>query len=302
MRADLHFHSKYSDGSFWPDELVKMAKESNLEMIALTDHDTFEGVDEFISACSENHIKGVPAIEIDFADNTFGFKSELLGYFPDGSYVNTQLYLSGFQDLRMKTAELSLNKAKKLYDRHDLDIGELIGNKIGKNQPKSKYNRISLTKVDVFNYFNDKNIPHGFKDYDDFKNSFFRDPNFLELLKKPDFLKCIEVINKDGGYAVLAHPANQFNKETEQINKNKTEYLQKLKAARMNGLWGMEMHSYESEEEAGILNEAFIQFAKDSLLEITYGSDFHGENHGSTRRLGRVYGDFQGFKRLAKMQ
>lgn len=58
MKADLHFHSKYSDGLYWPDELVKMASKIGLEMIALTDHDTFEGVEDFLKSTNENNIIG----------------------------------------------------------------------------------------------------------------------------------------------------------------------------------------------------------------------------------------------------
>ena len=47
MRADLHFHSKYSDGSLWPNELAEMAKNKGLEIVALTDHNTFDGVNDF---------------------------------------------------------------------------------------------------------------------------------------------------------------------------------------------------------------------------------------------------------------
>lgn len=154
MKADLHFHSKYSDGLYWPDELVKKAKKIGLEMIALTDHDTFEGVDDFIKSTRENNIVGIPAIEIDFIDSLYGFKSELLGYFPNGNYENTKNYILYFQNLRRKIVELSLQKAKNIYNFPDLDIIELIENKIGKTSQSSIYKKISLTKPDIFKYFN----------------------------------------------------------------------------------------------------------------------------------------------------
>ncbi|MBN2695615.1 PHP domain-containing protein, partial [bacterium] len=114
MKADLHFHSKFSDGAFWPKELVKMAYQQGLNIIALTDHDTFEGVNDFIKATTEYNILGIPAIEIDFIDKVFGFESELLGYFPNGNFKNTLEYISYFQSLRIKIVEYALKKVEKI--------------------------------------------------------------------------------------------------------------------------------------------------------------------------------------------
>ncbi|MBV5314667.1 MAG: PHP domain-containing protein [Prolixibacteraceae bacterium] len=297
MRADLHFHSKYSDGFFWPDELVNMAYKKGIEIVALTDHDTFEGVSDFIKATTERNIIGIPAIEIDFIDNTFGFKSELLGYFPEGDFEKTFEYISQFQILRRKIVDLSLQKAEAEFNFHDLDIVELIESKIGNNYPKFLHDKISLTKPDVFNYFVNKKVPHKFLNYQDFKNNFFNDKEFVELSFKPEFLNCIELINKDGGFAVLAHPAYQFKKDTDKILTEYNQYKEKLKKAKKMGLWGIEMHSYESIEEADSLNAIFHKMAIECDLNITFGSDFHGENSRNSRQLGCVNGNFQGFKR-----
>ena len=48
--ADLHMHSTSSDGQYSPGDLVKMGKEKGLEILALTDHDTFSGAQEAIAA------------------------------------------------------------------------------------------------------------------------------------------------------------------------------------------------------------------------------------------------------------
>jgi len=130
-----------------------------------------------------------------------------------------------------------------------------------------------------------------------FKNEYFRDKEFNELSAKPDFSKCIELINKDCGYAVLAHPAYQFKKDISEIFKHENEYKAKLILAKQIGLWGIEMHSYESIDEADALNKIFHSFAIDCGLNITYGSDFHGENDRNTRRLGCLNKNFDGFKR-----
>ena len=48
MRADLHTHSAASDGQYAPAELVRLAKERGLEILALTDHDSVNGTDEAV--------------------------------------------------------------------------------------------------------------------------------------------------------------------------------------------------------------------------------------------------------------
>ena len=56
--VDLHTHSSYSDGSLEPRQLVRLAKESGLRAIALTDHDTVEGVEEAVLAGKELGVGG----------------------------------------------------------------------------------------------------------------------------------------------------------------------------------------------------------------------------------------------------
>ena len=61
---DLHFHSTYSDGTMNPTELVSKAHQKNLVGLALTDHDTIEGVEEFLQECHRKEIIGIAGIEI----------------------------------------------------------------------------------------------------------------------------------------------------------------------------------------------------------------------------------------------
>jgi predicted metal-dependent phosphoesterase TrpH len=61
---DLHTHSTASDGTLSPTELVRQAKDSGLDAIALTDHDTFSGVDEAMAAGRELGIEVIPGCEL----------------------------------------------------------------------------------------------------------------------------------------------------------------------------------------------------------------------------------------------
>ncbi len=78
-RADLHTHSSMSDGKDTPSAIIKIAAESGLGGIALSDHDTLAGLDEFMTAPSLREITRVPALEISTG---FGkFSPHVLGYF-----------------------------------------------------------------------------------------------------------------------------------------------------------------------------------------------------------------------------
>ena len=61
---DLHLHSTYSDGSDSPSELIDLALALKLKAIALTDHDTINGVKEFLSYGEGKDIALIPGIEI----------------------------------------------------------------------------------------------------------------------------------------------------------------------------------------------------------------------------------------------
>ena len=64
MTVDLHIHTNVSDGIYSPEEVVKKAIELKVEAIAITDHDTVEGVERAQIAAKGQNIKIVPGVEI----------------------------------------------------------------------------------------------------------------------------------------------------------------------------------------------------------------------------------------------
>jgi predicted metal-dependent phosphoesterase TrpH len=78
MRIDLHTHSSVSDGTESPAALVAAAVAAGLDIVALTDHDTFDGLPEALAAAASAGLRLVPGIEIS---TQFGGHSvHLLGY------------------------------------------------------------------------------------------------------------------------------------------------------------------------------------------------------------------------------
>lgn len=77
---DLHVHSVYSDGSDTPAELVRLAVESGVTGLALTDHDTMDGAGEFLDACRAAAITGISGIELSCDPLGSDEELHILGY------------------------------------------------------------------------------------------------------------------------------------------------------------------------------------------------------------------------------
>ncbi|MHC4417284.1 MAG: PHP domain-containing protein, partial [Planctomycetota bacterium] len=89
---DFHVHSNASDGSLSPRDLVRKARQEQVQVIALTDHDTTDGVEETISAGEQSVVTVVPGVEIsiDYSPGTM----HLCGYFID---VNNEELKEGLE-------------------------------------------------------------------------------------------------------------------------------------------------------------------------------------------------------------
>ena len=78
-KSEIHMHSTHSDGEFSPEGLVQIAKRNGVGILALTDHDTFSGIPEFLEAAEKEDIVAFPGIEITVSYHDFNL--HLLSYF-----------------------------------------------------------------------------------------------------------------------------------------------------------------------------------------------------------------------------
>ncbi len=98
---DLHTHTTCSDGSMTPEELVRHAADSGLSAVAVSDHDTADGVKEALAAGQKYGIEVVPAIELSAKSNT---ETHILGYFidPDSSKLaEAMAYIRDVRTIRL---------------------------------------------------------------------------------------------------------------------------------------------------------------------------------------------------------
>jgi len=104
-KSEIHMHSTFSDGEFTPTELVGIARRNGVSILSLTDHDTFEGIEEFIRAAKDAGIAAFPGIEITARYRDFNI--HLLAYFKSLESIDPELKeevseMYGKRERRMK--------------------------------------------------------------------------------------------------------------------------------------------------------------------------------------------------------
>jgi 3',5'-nucleoside bisphosphate phosphatase len=113
---DLHTHSTASDGIYAPGELLRQASQIGLRVLALTDHDTTNGLAEASVAAEQLGIELIPGIELntDFG----GGEVHVLGYFPEFTRPTFQEILSTLRDARVRRGQ----RMVELLNEHGVAI------------------------------------------------------------------------------------------------------------------------------------------------------------------------------------
>ena len=256
-RADLHLHTCYSDGNYSPTEIIQKAKEAELKVISITDHDSVSGIDEAIEVGKENNIEVVAGIELSARCESS--EVHILGYFID--YKNRDLVekLSFFQNERLRRAERIVNKLNKMNIPITIDsvLDQVNGDSVGR--PHIANALVEEGHAESYNEAFNRYIGNGRPAYE-------QKWNF-----SPE--ETIRLISQAGGLSFLAHPGRSLNEEL---------IYRLIKA----GLDGIEViHPSHSPDLVyyyrGIVNEY-------CLLE-SGGSDYHGGERGDDDAFGQYY-------------
>lgn len=101
--VDLHTHSTASDGVYEPADLLHRAKEVGLRVLALTDHDTTNGIEQAAHAAQECDIDFIPGIELN--TDADGGEIHVLGYFPELQRPAFQEALQALRDARVRRGQ-----------------------------------------------------------------------------------------------------------------------------------------------------------------------------------------------------
>lgn len=247
---DLHTHSTCSDGTLSPSEVVKLAKTKGLSAIALTDHDTIDGLNEAIETGRAIGIEVITGIEFSVAADT---EMHLLGLDFDIDCLAIKNILDEMiiqRDIRnYKVIELLAGLGIHIT------IDDILKEATSKVTGRSQIAKAMLKKGYV------SSIKEAFDRYLSFGK-----PAFVErsTLSPED---AIRIIHESHGKAFLAH-LNQTGKSDKELYKLLT-HLKKC------GLDGIEGYYTEYTEE---MNCRFRKMADDIGLLLSGGSDFHGTN------------------------
>jgi hypothetical protein len=250
MSIDLHTHSSASDGTLSPADLMKYAQAKGLEAIALTDHDTVEGLEEAIAAATSIGFEVVPGVEIsaEYPEATL----HILGYYMD--FRNTQFLksLAVLQDARANRNPKIVRKLQQMglnisYEEIQQEAG---GGQVG----RPHFAQVLLKKGYV------KTPQEAFDRY--LKKGA---PAYEEKFRFP-VKDAITMIVDAGGIPVLSHPFT--------LNCNGRELESNIEAWKAYGLQGIE--AYYSEHDA-LQTKIYLELTRRYGLVITGGSDFHGE-------------------------
>lgn len=269
MAADLHCHTKLSDGSVPVDELIMLAKGSGLSTIALTDHDTFSGVKTAQSLGERVGLEVIPGAEVSCFDNKRHRLVHILCYYPDKPEVFDTVF-ADIAESRKKEVTLALEKIMKYYPI----TTEMVQRRAQGSVTIFKQH-IMQTLLD--SGYTDKIYGELYKELFGYKTGIAR-----TNIKYPDAFEILDMIHRAGGVAVLAHPSVY----------DSIDFLPELAE---KGLDGVE-YSFPRRKpgEDKILDEIVKQY---DLIK-TGGTDFHGGSTSHVHPIGTCTTDDDQLARL----
>lgn len=246
---DLHVHSNASDGSFTPSQVADLAIDAGLKAIALTDHDTIDGIAEIIDYTKDKQLEVVPGIELScYYQNR---EVHILGFYVD--YENPELN----RELKvLKDAREGRNiKMVELMQKDGLNV---TMEKLLHGNPDSVITRAHFARVLVEEGIcKDKDT--AFRKYIGIGCKYY--------LPKPQVTceTAMNILTKYSKASFLAHPL-LYHLGYSQIE----ELLVYLKSLGLKGL-----EAYHSSNNA-YESDRLRQIAAGLDLKISGGSDFHG--------------------------
>lgn len=267
--AEFHCHTTASDGRFSPSQVVEMAKNKNVELLSITDHDTTEGISEALNKANEISLNFIPGIELSCNHN--GESIHILGYFKGNDYKDETLikFLNNLKRNR-ETRASSIVKNLDKYFNIKINVDDVL--KIGNGviaRPHIAQAIVNAGYPFDFQHIFNKFIGNDSPAY--VPNKHISIPEGIELLKK---YNCI---------VILAHP-------------------KLIKKTPIKNILNYDFHGIEALYYQNFKRETdeFISLAKSRDMIITCGSDFHGISKDDTKHgnIGDMFLSEEDFKKF----
>ncbi len=250
-KIDLHVHTRYSDGTLTPAELIEKASHIDLCAVAITDHDTTAGIPEALHAGRMYGVEVIPGVEISaiYPHGTL----HILGYYADIHNSVLQEKLREYVNARNRRNPQILHRLKQYG--YSLEMEEVT----------------ALAGGDVINrpHIAQAMVKRGYVQSNQEAFDRFLATGALAYVPKEVYTpeESIEIIHAAGGLAVLAHP-DQLQAGSLEDTLNEILHFHKI------GIDGVEAYHGNCSIEH---SQAYAKLAKRLGLFVTGGSDYHGD-------------------------
>lgn len=247
--ADLHTHSTASDGQYTPTQLVELAKKRGIEVMALTDHDTTNGVVEAVEAGERLGIKVLPGVEI-------------------GAKEHKNLHILGYQ-YTLSPSPLSdlCQKMQQGREERKFRIIDFLHEK-GVDIPLAEVEELAGKGSIGRPHFAQVMVRHGFVATNREAFDRYLDTEEYQRIErfKVDARTSLDVIHAAGGKVSLAHPY-QLGLGDEDLEKRVRQLTD----------WGLDAIECYYPRHTPEQTAFYCHLAEKFGLRKTGGSDFHGE-------------------------
>lgn len=247
MAADLHCHTKLSDGSLGIDDLIILAKKQGINTISITDHNCQAGNIRGELIGKRHDVKVIPGVEISSTDEETGEEVDILCYLADSPARLEGLCRRNMMACKKASQFMILGTAKKYNVTPDL----IVKCATGSTNIYICHIMRSLVESGFTNEF------YG----DIYKELFSKDsPSSVYVKAKyADTKEVIDAIHESGGIAVVSHPGRYSDELIEKI----ISY----------GVDGLEVWCPDNTEEQ---SEKYLKITKQNKILALGGSDFKG--------------------------
>jgi len=257
-RIDLHAHTTASDGVLTPAELVELALDRGLVLLAITDHDSTNGVAEAIARAAGTSLEVWPGVEI--STDVPNAEVHVLGYYVDTEKPRFQELLARSRDSRVWRAEQMVAKLAELgmpvAFRRVLEIAG-VGSVGRPHIAQALVERgFVRSNKDAFDLYLNRN-----------------GPAYVERFKLTP-TEAVQLIRDAGGLPVLAHP--MYINPGKETGFDLSSFVNELRGA---GLAGLECYYGDASPDV-VRNLSKV--AREFDLIPTGGSDFHGRGMYAT--------------------
>lgn len=258
MRIDLHTHSTVSDGTESPSDLIQAARDADIDVIALTDHDSTAGWAAAASAARAYGVALVPGMEVSCRTDT-GISVHVLSYLHDPLHPGLMAEILRSRDARLTRAERMVERLGADYPITWSDVQEHIADGATVGRPHIADSLVALgivsNRSEAFSHILTATSPYWVGHY------------------APHPAQAVELIRAAGGVAVFAHPVASARGRIVG-----DDVMGQMIDA---GLQGLEIEHRDNPEPGR--RDLRLIAARHGLL-ATGSSDYHGE--GKPNRLG----------------